>query len=78
MPTLAVRELADRLVATLRRPEAGARGAGSDGPFGLRLTTLVMDAPGGHPVADDLTRAILCESGDKRARMDPFLTGDRR
>ena len=48
------------------------------GPLALRLTKLVLDAPGGHPVADDLAQAILFESADKRARMDAFLSGSRR
>lgn len=47
------------------------------GPLALRLTKLVADAPGGHPVTDDLAQAILFESADKRARMDAFLAGDR-
>lgn len=47
------------------------------GPLALRLTKLVADAPGGHPVADDLAQAILFESDDKRARMDAFLAGGR-
>jgi enoyl-CoA hydratase len=47
------------------------------GPLALRLTKLVADAPGGHPVTDDLAQAILFESGDKRSRMDAFLAGDR-
>lgn len=47
------------------------------GPLALRLTKLVLDAPGGHPVADDLAQAILFESADKRARMDAFLAGSR-
>ena len=47
------------------------------GPLALRLTKLVADAPGGHPVADDLAQAILFESADKRSRMDAFLTGGR-
>lgn len=48
------------------------------GPLALRLTKLVTDAPGGHPVTDDLAQAILFESQDKRDRMDAFLAGDRR
>jgi enoyl-CoA hydratase/carnithine racemase len=48
------------------------------GPLALRLTKLVTDAPGGHPVTDDLAQAILFESQDKRARMDAFLAGERR
>jgi enoyl-CoA hydratase len=47
------------------------------GPLALRLTKLVADAPGGHPVTDDLAQAILFESADKRARMDAFLAGGR-
>jgi enoyl-CoA hydratase len=47
------------------------------GPLALRLTKLVADAPGGHPVTDDLAQAILFESDDKRTRMDAFLAGDR-
>ena len=138
MTTLAVRELDDRVVVTLCRPEArnainaamvgelhdvcagleerprlllltgdgGVFAAGADiaelrgrgrpanelmqhayalldrmarsGPLALRLTKLVLDAPGGHPVADDLAQAILFESDDKRARMDAFLAGGRR
>ncbi len=35
-------------------------------PLALRLTKLVADAPGGHPVTDDLAQAILFESADKR------------
>jgi enoyl-CoA hydratase len=48
------------------------------GSLALRLTKLVTDSPGGHPVADDLAQAILFESEDKRTRMDAFLSGDRR
>lgn len=48
------------------------------GQLALRLTKLVTDAPGGHPLTDDLAQAILFESEDKRTRMDAFLTGDRR
>ena len=48
------------------------------GPLALRLTKLVTDAPGGHPVTDDLAQAILFESQDKRNRMDAFLAGERR
>jgi enoyl-CoA hydratase len=47
------------------------------GPLALRLTKLVADAPGGHPVTDDLAQAILFESDDKRGRMDAFLAGGR-
>jgi len=47
------------------------------GPLALRLTKLVADARGGHPVTDDLAQAILFESDDKRTRMDAFLAGGR-
>ncbi len=47
------------------------------GSLALRLTKLVADGPGGHPLTDDLAQAILFESDDKRARMDAFLTGGR-
>jgi enoyl-CoA hydratase/carnithine racemase len=47
------------------------------GPLALRLTKLVADGPGGHPLTDDLAQAILFESDDKRARMDAFLSGGR-
>ncbi|MCA2214050.1 enoyl-CoA hydratase/isomerase family protein [Jidongwangia harbinensis] len=47
------------------------------GALALRLTKLVADAPGGHPVVDDLAQAVLFESGDKDARMDAFLAGER-
>ncbi|MFI7441468.1 enoyl-CoA hydratase/isomerase family protein [Nonomuraea indica] len=42
-------------------------------PAALRLTKLVLDAPGAHPVADDLAQAVLLESADKRERMTAFL-----
>jgi enoyl-CoA hydratase/carnithine racemase len=48
------------------------------GPLALRLTKLVTDAPGGHPVTDDLAQAVLFASDDKRDRMDAFLAGERR
>ncbi len=63
-------ELLDRAHALLDR-------IGRYGPLALRLTKLVADAPGGHPVTDDLAQAILFESDDKRARMDAFLAGGR-
>lgn len=47
------------------------------GELALRLTKLVADAPGGHPVTDDLAQAILFDSEDKRSRMDAFLAGGR-
>ncbi|WP_443059156.1 enoyl-CoA hydratase/isomerase family protein [Streptomyces sp. NBC_00496] len=39
----------------------------------LRLTKLVTDASGAHPVADDLAQAVLFESPDKEERMTRFL-----
>ncbi|MFE7168167.1 enoyl-CoA hydratase/isomerase family protein [Streptomyces sp. NPDC057616] len=39
----------------------------------LRLTKLVVDSPGAHPVADDLAQAVLFEGEDKRERMTRFL-----
>lgn len=42
----------------------------------LRLTKLLVDAPGAHPLADDLAQAVLFESPDKQQRMTAFL--DRR
>ncbi|GAB2902054.1 hypothetical protein GCM10022245_41780 [Streptomyces mayteni] len=39
----------------------------------LRLTKLVVDAPGAHPVADDLAQAVLFEGRDKEERMRHFL-----
>jgi enoyl-CoA hydratase len=39
----------------------------------LRLTKLVLDAPGAHPLADDLAQAVLFETADKRNRMTAFL-----
>ncbi|MDF6045463.1 enoyl-CoA hydratase/isomerase family protein [Streptomyces sp. JH14] len=39
----------------------------------LRLTKLVVDSPGAHPVADDLAQAVLFEGEDKKDRMTRFL-----
>ncbi|MQY33817.1 putative enoyl-CoA hydratase echA8 [Streptomyces sp. RB17] len=39
----------------------------------LRLTKLVVDSPGAHPVADDLAQAVLFEGEDKKDRMIRFL-----
>ncbi|GCD99062.1 enoyl-CoA hydratase/isomerase family protein [Embleya hyalina] len=39
----------------------------------LRLTKLVADAPGVHPLADDLAQAALFEGPDKQERMTRFL-----
>jgi enoyl-CoA hydratase len=42
-------------------------------PIALRLTKLSIDAPGGHPLVDDLAQAVLFEGNDKRERMTAFL-----
>ncbi len=42
-------------------------------PAALRLTKLVLDADGPHPLADDLAQAVLFETEDKRDRMQRFL-----
>jgi len=62
----------------LKRAHALLDRMARSGPLALRLTKLVTDAPGGHPVTDDLAQAILFESQDKRTRMDAFLSGERR
>jgi enoyl-CoA hydratase/carnithine racemase len=61
----------------LKRAHALLDRIARSGPLALRLTKLVVDAPGGHPVTDDLAQAILFESDEKRIRMDAFLAGDR-
>ncbi|GGJ03294.1 putative enoyl-CoA hydratase/isomerase [Streptomyces brasiliensis] len=43
----------------------------------LRLTKLVVDSPGAHPVADDLAQAVLFEGEDKKDRMTRFLEKKR-
>ena len=62
----------------LKRSHALLDRMARSGSLALRLTKLVTDSPGGHPVADDLAQAILFESEDKRTRMDAFLSGERR
>ncbi|GII64348.1 putative enoyl-CoA hydratase/isomerase [Sphaerisporangium krabiense] len=47
-------------------------------PAALRLTKLVLDAPGVHPLADDLAQAVLFETEDKHDRMTKFLERRRR
>jgi enoyl-CoA hydratase/carnithine racemase len=42
-------------------------------PLALRLTKLVLDNDGAHPLADDLAQAILFDTQDKRDRMTAFL-----
>lgn len=44
----------------------------------LRLTKLVVDHPGAHPVADDLAQAVLFEGPDKQDRMSWFLAKSTR
>ncbi len=61
----------------LKRAHALLDRMARSGPLALRLTKLVADAPGGHPITDDLAQAILFESPDKRDRMDAFLSGGR-
>ncbi|MFI0419640.1 enoyl-CoA hydratase/isomerase family protein [Spongiactinospora sp. 9N601] len=64
---------ADRL---LERAHALLDRMASSSPVALRLTKLVLDARGPHPVADDLAQAVLFEGQDKAERMRAFL--DRR
>ncbi len=45
-------------------------------PLALRLTKIVLDARGAHPVADDLAQSILFQTQEKHDRMTAFL--DRR
>lgn len=59
-------ELLERAHALLDRMDRSSARA-------LRLTKLVVDAPGPHPLADDLAQAVLFESEDKRDRMTRFL-----
>ena len=47
-------------------------------PLALRLTKLVLDADGPHPMADDLAQAVLFETDDKRDRMTRFLERSRK
>ncbi|GAA4484015.1 enoyl-CoA hydratase/isomerase family protein [Rhodococcus olei] len=46
---------------------------GRSSPLALRLTKVIVDAPGTHPFADDIAQAVLFESSDKHARMTAFL-----
>jgi enoyl-CoA hydratase len=62
----------------LKRAHALLDRMARSGQLALRLTKLVTDAPGGHPLTDDLAQAILFESDDKRTRMDTFLSGGRQ
>ena len=47
-------------------------------PMALRMTKMVLDADGPHPLADDLTQAVLFESADKHERMTRFLERKKR
>jgi hypothetical protein len=42
-------------------------------PLALKLTKIIVDAPGSHPFADDIAQAVLFESSDKHDRMTAFL-----
>ncbi|MGC0366197.1 enoyl-CoA hydratase/carnithine racemase [Rhodococcus sp. 27YEA15] len=42
-------------------------------PMALRLTKIIVDAPGSHAFADDIAQAVLFESPDKHDRMTAFL-----
>ncbi|MFI6584584.1 enoyl-CoA hydratase/isomerase family protein [Embleya sp. NPDC050493] len=64
-------ELLDRAHALLDRMARSSA-------LALRLTKLVVDAPGAHPIADDLAQAVLFESQDKKDRMTRFLDARSR
>ncbi|MFI6575934.1 enoyl-CoA hydratase/isomerase family protein [Nocardiopsis sp. NPDC050513] len=59
-------ELRDRAHALIDRMAASSA-------LALRLTKMVLDADGAHPIADDLTQAVLFEGADKHDRMTRFL-----
>lgn len=61
-------ERAHALLDTMGRSSARA----------LRLTKLVVDADGPHPLADDLAQALLFDSDDKHRRMERFLDRSNR
>jgi enoyl-CoA hydratase len=42
-------------------------------PLALRVSKVVIDASGPHPLLDDLAQAVLFESADKKDRMTRFL-----
>ncbi|MFJ4685872.1 enoyl-CoA hydratase/isomerase family protein [Streptomyces sp. NPDC088789] len=66
LDVVAAGELLERAHAVLDRMARSSA-------LALRLTKLVVDAPGAHPVADDLAQAVLFEGQDKRERMTRFL-----
>lgn len=63
VPSEGLREHAHALLERMAKSSAQA----------LRLTKAVVDAEGPHPLADDLTQAVLFESADKHERMSRFL-----
>ncbi len=68
VPSDELRERAHGLLDRMTRSSAQA----------LRLTKMVVDAEGPHPLADDLTQAVLFESADKHDRMTGFLERKKR
>lgn len=42
-------------------------------PLALKLTKIILDAPGSQPWADDIAQAVLFETEDKQRRMTAFL-----
>ncbi len=63
---VAAEELLDRAHHVLDRAAAWS-------PLAWRLTKLVLDSDGAHPLADDLAQAILFETPEKHERMAAFL-----
>ncbi len=68
MPSEELRESAHALLDRMAASSATA----------LRMTKMVLDADGPHPLADDLTQAVLFESADKHERMTRFLERKKR
>lgn len=68
VPSEELRERAHGLLDRMAKSSAQA----------LRLTKMVVDAEGPHPLADDLTQAVLFESADKHDRMTGFLERKKR
>lgn len=64
-------ELRERAHALIDRMAASSA-------LALRMTKMVLDADGPHPLADDLTQAVLFESDDKHDRMTRFLERKKR
>ena len=61
------------LAAELAAAHALIDRMGAASPAALRVTKLVLDAPGPHPAADALAQALLLEDDEKRDRMAAFL-----